>query len=408
MIVIMEYIQRGSIAFKKSSLAFFAAGFNTFAILYSTQPLIQEFSKEFHITPTIASLSLSVTTIVLAISMLLFGSFSEVWGRKPVMVISMIAASLLSVLTAFSTTFHSLLVFRIIQGLALAGLPSIAMAYLGEEIEASSLGVAMGLYISGNSIGAVSGRILTGMLTDFFNWHIALGVISGISLLASLIFWIKLPASKNFQPRPPEIKKLFTSLIHHLKDPAMIYLYGIGFLILGSNVALFNYIGYVLTAPPYSLSQTLVGWVFIVFIIGSYSSILMGKLADQYGRTSILNISLLIMLTGACLTLDNHLWIKILGLPILTFGFFGSHSVASSWVGRRALHDKAQASSLYLFFYYTGSSIGGTTGGVFWSSFGWDGVIGMIVGFLILALLLSFFLSRVTATKSIDLREVKQ
>jgi len=391
----MGYIQQGTAAFRKSNLAFFAAGFNTFAILYCAQPLLPEFTKEFHVSPAIASLSLSVTTIALAVSMLFFGTISEVWGRKPVMIGSMLAASVLSILTACSTSFDSLLAFRVIQGIALGGLPSIAMAYLSEEVEPASLGVAMGLYISGNSVGAVSGRIIAGMLTDFFNWHVAMGTISAISLVASLIFWLNLPKSQHFQPRSPEVGKLLSSLLSHLKDPGLLCLFGIGFLILGSNVALYNYIGYVLTAPPYSLSQTLVGWIFIVFLVGTFSSVWMAKMAEKHGRAKLLAVSLAITLAGACLTLDAHLWLKILGLPILTFGFFGSHSIASSWVGRRALHDKAQASSLYLFFYYAGSSIGGTVGGVFWSSFGWGGVVGMVAGFILIGLALASRLSKI-------------
>ena len=163
---------------------------------------------------------------------------------------------------------------------------------------------------------------------------------------------------------------------------------------------MYNYMGYVLTREPYSLSQTLVGWIFIVFLVGMFSSVWMAKMADKYGRQKVLMISLLLTLIGACLTLHEWLWIKILGLPILTFGFFGSHSIASGWVGRRALHDKAQASSLYLFFYYAGSSIGGTMGGVFWSSFGWSGVVGMIVVFMLIGFVLVQRLAKVVPVSS--------
>ncbi|MED3501383.1 MFS transporter [Brevibacillus agri] len=396
----MGYIKQGTTAFRKTNLAFFAAGFNTFAILYSTQPLMPEFTKEFHVSPTMASLSLSLTTISLSVSMLVFGTISEVWGRKPVMISSMLAASLLSILTACSPSYESLLLFRIIQGISLGGLPSIAMAYLGEEMEPKSLGVAMGLYISGNSLGAVCGRILSGILTDLFNWHMAMGAISLMSLVATLIFWFSLPASQNFHARAPEVRKLAASMLSHLRDPALFCLFGIGFLSLGSNVALYNYIGYVLTAAPYSLSQTLVGWIFIVFLVGMFASVWMAKLADKFGRLKMLLVSLLLTLLGACLTLDSHLAVIIAGLPVLTFGFFGSHSIASGWVGRRATHDKAQASSLYLFFYYAGSSIGGTMGGMFWSSLGWGGVVAMIAGFMAVAFVFALRLSKVLANSS--------
>ncbi|MET3289020.1 UNVERIFIED_CONTAM: YNFM family putative membrane transporter [Brevibacillus sp. OAP136] len=392
----MSYLEQGTSGFRKANLALFAGGLNTFAILYSTQPLMPEFSKEFHISPTVASLSLSVTTIALAISMLLVGSLSEAWGRKSVMTIALFAASILVVFTAFSTNFHMLLLFRILQGIVLAGLPAIAMAYLGEEVNPTSLGVAMGLYISGNSIGGMGGRIITGMLTDYFNWHVAMVGIGVVSIIASLMFWRMLPKSENFHPRKLELATMLQSLISHCKDTRLLCLYGIGFLLMGSFVTLFNYIGYQLTEPPYSLSQTLVGWIFIVYIVGTFSSTWMGRLADRYGRRKVLWIALLIIFVGACLTLVASLLVKVVGIALFTFGFFGGHSIASSWIGRIATHDKAQASSLYLFFYYVGSSVGGTFGGTFWSSYGWTGVVGMIAFFLIAALLLSICLSSIS------------
>lgn len=395
----MSYLERGTSGFRKANIALFAGGLNTFAILYSTQPLMPEFSREFQISPLVASLSMSVTTIALAISMLLVGSLSEAWGRKSVMTYALFAASILAVLTAFSSNFHVLLLFRILQGIVLAGLPAIAMAYLGEEVNPTSLGVAMGLYISGNSIGGMGGRIITGMLTDYFNWHIAMVGIGVVSILASLLFWMTLPKSENFHPRRLQMGDMIRSLISHCKDVRLLCLYGIGFLLMGSFVTLYNYIGYQLTEPPYSLSQTLVGWIFLVYIVGTFSSTWMGRLADRYGRRKVLWIALLIIFIGACLTLGSSLLLKIIGISLFTFGFFGGHSIASSWIGRLATHDKAQASSLYLFFYYVGSSVGGTFGGAFWTAYGWTGVVGMIALFLIVALLLSIRLSTISSKR---------
>lgn len=389
------YIQHGTSAFRKTNIAFFAGGFTTFAILYCTQPLLPELSREFNISPAMSSLSLSAATISMAISMLFVGSISEVRGRKPIMIFSLLGASILSLLTSMVSDFHVLLLFRMFQGIILAGLPSVAMAYLSEEIEPASLGVAMGLYISGNSVGGMSGRIIIGTLSDNFNWHIALAVIGMLSVLASFLFLYMLPASKNFRPRKMEIGKLTKSMLVHLRDPGLLCLYAIAFLLMGSFVTLYNYIGYQLIAPPYSLSQTLVGWIFIVYIVGTFSSTWMGQLSDKYGRRKVLWIVLLIMLMGVCITLSTNLILKIIGIVFFTFCFFGSHSIASSWVGLRATHDKAQASSLYLFFYYVGSSVGGTSGGIFWLHFGWSGVVSMISCFLLLAFFLSIGLSRI-------------
>lgn len=246
----------------------------------------------------------------------------------------------------------------------------------------------MGLYICGNSIGAVFGRVFSGMMSDYFGWQIAIGGIGLISLAATLIFWNTLPPSQHFKARPFVIRKLGLSLIDHLKAPRLICLFVIGFLLLGSNVALFNYIGYVLLEKPYSLSQTFISWTFLIMIIGMFSSVWTGKLIDRHGKQRLLFISLFLALIGVCLTWEANLLMKIVGLGFFTFGFFGAHAVASSWVGQLALQNKAQASSLYLFFYYTGSSVGGTLGGLFWSAYGWGGVISMNVGFLLVGFIL--------------------
>lgn len=391
----LSFIEKGTISFRNAILALFAGGFNTFAILYNIQPLMPEFSREFHISPAVASLSLSLTTIAMAVSMLFVGALSDARGRKSVMSISLFIASVLAVLTAASPNFHFLLLLRVIEGIVLAGLPAIAMTYLSEEIEPASLGVAMGIYISGNSIGGMGGRIISGMVTDFFNWRVALAVIGVLSLAATLMFWRTLPPSRNFKRRPLQISKITESLLSQCKDPYLRRLYGLGFLVMGSFVTLYNYIGYQLVAPPYSLSQSLVGWIFIVYIMGTFSSTWMGRLADRYARYRVMWLALTILLIGVIITLSSLLWLKIMGIAIFTFGFFGAHSIASSWVGRLATSHKAQASSLYLFFYYCGSSVGGTCGGLFWSRFGWTGVVGLIVCFLIVAFFLSVRLASI-------------
>ena len=385
----MSAIKHGTSDFNKVKWALFAGGFTTFAVLYSTQPLMPEFSREFGISPTVASLSLSVTTVALAIFMVIVGSLSEAKGRKSVMTISLICTSVLAMVAGLAPNFHTLLVARVLLGVALAGLPAVAMAYLGEEIEPTNLGLAMGLYISGNSIGGMGGRIITGMLTDWFDWRAALVGIGLISAASTVLFWLTLPPSRNFHPRKLEFGNLLKSMLSQFQDRGLVCLYGIGFLLMASFVTLYNYISYQLIEPPYELSQTLVGWIFIVFLVGTFSSTWMGRLADRYGRRKVLWIALLIMMLGACVTLSGNLGIKIAGIAVFTFGFFGGHSIASSWVGRRATHDKAQASALYLFFYYVGSSTGGTAGGTIWADYGWGGIVGMIVFLLLLALVLS-------------------
>lgn len=390
----MTYIQKNTREFRNSSTALFLGAFNTFAILYSTQPIFTNLADEFNLSPASASLSLSVASMTLAISLLLIGSVSEVYGRKIIMSASITLSSVLAIITAFVPNYSSLLVIRVLQGFASAGLPAIAMAYISEEFEPKNVGAAMGLYISGNTVGGMSGRLIIGTLTNIFNWRLALMCIGIIGLTNSIMFIKMLPPSKNFVPRKLEIKNLIKSLINHVKNPKLLCMYGMGFLLMGSFVSLYNYIGFELIAPPYNVNPTLVSFIFVLYLVGTFSSTFLSRMSDNYGRFNIIRISMVLMFLGAGTTLVHSLAMKVLGIGILTFGYFGCHSITSAWVGRVATHDKAQASSLYLFFYYAGSSVGGTASGLFLESFGWTGVISVILVFVTTAFMLTLLLSK--------------
>jgi YNFM family putative membrane transporter len=385
----------GTPAFRRLNLALFAAGFSTFAILYCVQPLLPEFSREFHISAAVSSLSLSLSTGLLAVAMLLAGSLSEVWGRKPVMIASLLASAVLTLLSAAAPNWPSLLLVRMAIGITLSGLPAVAMAYVTEEVEPKSIGLAMGLFIGGNAIGGMAGRIISGVLTDLGSWRLAIGLIGALGLAAALAAWRSLPASAHFQPRQADLRDLLRSLAEHLRDPGLCGLFAEAFLLMGGFVTMYNYLGYRLTEPPYSLSQTAIGAIFAAYLIGTLSSAWIGELAGRLGRQRVLWAMIAIMLAGVALTLFNSLALILCGIVAVTFGFFGAHSIASSWVGSRAIHAKAQASALYLFCYYAGSSAMGTLGGVFWTSQGWPGVAGLVAALLLAAITIAFWLIRV-------------
>lgn len=392
----MTYIQKGTKEYSQASIALFFAGFVTFSTLYTTQPLFPEFSKSFGVSAVSASLTLSFTTGILAISMLFAAPLSDVIGKKRLMVISMLLASVLGLLTAFSPGFTSLLVFRALLGIFVAGVPSIAMAYVGEQFSLDGIGKIMGLYIAGTSLGGMAGRIFTGILTDLFSWRIALAVIGVLAFILSIIFSYILPEPKRLSNKPVKMVTPLSAYIVHLKNRHLMAIIVLAFLLMGSFVTLYNYVGYLLEAPPYFLSQAVIGSIFLVYLSGTFSSVFMGKKADKYGSKRMLLISIGITIIGALLTLLPTLTAIIAGLILFTFGFFASHSIASAWVGECARTNKAQASSLYLLFYYLGSSLVGFFGGYFWEYLQWSGVILLIIILLVAGVPLVLYAGKAT------------
>jgi YNFM family putative membrane transporter len=389
-----RFILRGTREFTLANVALFAAGFTTFALIYCVQPIMPVLGRDFGVDAATASLSLSATTQCLAVSMLVASSLSEVYGRKPVMVLSLFSSSLLMIASAFAPSWGSLIALRALAGVAFSGLPATAMAYVGEEMDAGSLGLAMGLYIGGTGLGALGGRMIVGGFTDLGSWRTGLLVIGVLALASSVVFVLALPPSRHFRPGQPSPRALAAGFARHLGSPTQLVLYAEGLLLLGVFVSLYNYLGYRLMAPPYGFSQTAVGLIFAIGLVGIASSAWVGDLAGRLGRGRVFPALVALIAVGTALTLSDSVAVILLGMALLTFAFYGAHTVASAWVGISAGQAKAQAASLYLFSYYTGSSVVGWAGGVAYGRGGWDGVVALAGCILLVALALSVVLMR--------------
>ena len=136
------HLRQGTAAYRRATLALFCAGFATFAMLYCVQPLLPLLAAHFAVSAATSSLALSLTTLCLALCLLVSGALAESWGRKPVMAAALGLASLLGLASVLVDSWQLLLALRALLGLALSGLPALAMAYVGEEFEPESLPAA--------------------------------------------------------------------------------------------------------------------------------------------------------------------------------------------------------------------------------------------------------------------------
>ena len=397
-----NHIRHGTRSFRNTSLALFAAGFATFSMIYCVQPLMPAFSREYRVAATSSALSLSLTTGILAFTMLLVGNWSDRLGRKPIMVWSLFMSAFLVLATGFSPNWDVFLLARALLGISISGLPAVAMTYLNEEVHADSIGIGMGLYISGSAVGGMSGRLIAGVLANYWGWHVAIISIGVISLIAAVLFVRSLPDSQHFSPqhvswngRVQQIRMLF-------KDSGLPWLFAEGFFLMGIFVTFYNYLTYRLMASPYDFSQAQVGLIFSVYGVGIFSSPVMGHIAGRMGRRKVLWMAFALVITGVLLSFAGPEWAIMLSTILLTFGFFGGHSIVSSWVGRRAHGAKAQAASLYLFFYYLGSAVLGSSGGYFYSGWGWDGVAGLLIFLAASGLLIAWKLRALPPLTSIS------
>jgi MFS transporter, YNFM family, putative membrane transport protein len=380
--------------FWRTNFGLFLGSFATFAMLYCVQPLMPGFTRAFSISPAAASLSLSAATGVLAVAMIVAGSLSDALGRKAVMTASLVAAGAATVAASFSPNWTAFVALRALTGLALSGVPAVAMAYLVEEIDRSAIGLAMGLYIAGNTLGGLGGRLATAAFAEAGGWRRAILLVGIISLGCAAAFAFALPRERRIASKA-EKTALLPVIRQHFSDPGLRYLFALGFLLMGAFVTTYNYVGFRLEAPPFSLSPTAISFVYCIYLTGAIASPIVGELASRYGRRQVIGIALAFMPLGVLLTLPQSSWLTIVGVGVITIGFFGGHSIASSWVGLRADTGKAQASALYLFFYYGGSSLAGSVGGWVFTLGAWPGEAAFIGALTGTALLVALRLARV-------------
>jgi YNFM family putative membrane transporter len=383
--------ERTTPGYRRVVVALFAAGVATFAQLYSVQAVLPAMASGLHLAASESALGVSVATGALAVSVLGWSAVADRFGRVPAMVVSIVAATLFGLAVPLAGGLGPLLVLRALQGAALGGLPAVAMAYLAEEVHAREVALAAGAYVSGNSLGGLTGRVVSSGVADLFGWRWGVAAVAFVGVLASVVFCLVVPRSRGFVRRSVAVPgpSLLARVRGASSDRGLLVLYAQALLLMGAFVTVYNYLGFRLLDPPFSLSQAVVGLLFVVYLAGTASSSVAGRLAGR-GRLRVLVGATAVFVLGCLLTLSSSIVVVVAGLVLLTAGFFAAHAIASGWVGARARPQvRAQASALYTFAYYAGSSVVGWLGGFAFGSGGWGVVVGVVVALAVAAALLA-------------------
>jgi predicted MFS family arabinose efflux permease len=375
-------------------LALFAGGVATFSQLYAVQGLLPVIAGYFQISSSQAALAVSSATLGLALAVTPWAIISDRMGRRKVICVALVSSVALGLLSTQSANFEALVVIRFFEGVALAGVPGSALAFLVDEISPRAVAVASGTYISGTTLGGLAGRLVASFVGDPAGWRWGIAAVSIMAAIATLFFLLKAPDAQGFEPIRNQSLRAIAGKFARAFRGKMALLYAQGFLLMGGFVAVYNYLAFRLEAAPYLIPPSLAALVFLAYLSGTYTSVASGKVVAKLGRRNTLRISILVSALGLLGTLVGNLVLIILGLLIFTAGFFAAHAVASGWVPVLATGARAQASSLYNLFYYVGSSLLGWLIGIPFIHYGWGSVVLSVAGLQVLAVILASFLSK--------------
>ncbi|WP_163505577.1 MFS transporter [Fodinicola acaciae] len=348
---------------RRVSLGLFLCGLVTFGAVYTSQPLLPLLARDWRIGPGAASLAISATTAGLAVCVIPASLLAHRFGRGRTMAAAVLAGSVLTLAAAASGSFVMLVVLRTLAGVAYAGVAGVAMGYLAEQVPAGQLGAAAGLYIAGNSIGGMLGRVLTGIEADFLGWRLALAATGLLAVAGSVAAARVLPRASTQSESDCSGLGVRTALT----DWTLLRLCLVGGLAIGGFVTAYNFLGFRLAADPFDLPQSVIGLIFLAYLAGTAGSASCGRLVDRLGHRRVLLATTAVSVVATIVTLPDALPLVLVGVVTLTGGFFATNSAATAAASQHG----GLAGGLYNFAYYLGASVAGTAGGVIYGAGGW-------------------------------------
>jgi MFS transporter, YNFM family, putative membrane transport protein len=358
---------------RRLAAALWCAGLAAFAAMYAPQGLLTQISRDASVDPSQASLLVSAATLGLAVSVLPWAWLASRIGTRNALRLAAAGAAVCAVAVPWLPSFETLLAGRLLHGIALGGIPALAMALPHDTATPQRAATMAGSYIAATSLGGLGGRLLVVPVADHLGWRSALFALGCVvaALMVGLIGLVPHTSSAEQQPKG--------AVLQHLRNPAMVPLFAIGALLVGGMVAVFNYLPFRLEQSPYRLTPTLVSLIFLAYLAGTAGSRAAGWLTARTGEVRLLVAASALMTGGAVITLARPLLVVLVGVIVLTTGLFIGHAVASNMVAARALNGRARATALYNISYYVGSSAFGWLGGLAWLSGRWPLVAILVI-----------------------------
>ena len=394
-----EHIRWGAL------VALFLATAFIFANMYTTQAILPVLSQDFRVSAPTAGLTVSMLVLAVAVGSLLYGPLSDRYGRKPVMVAVSLLVTLPTLLCGLAPDFAVLVILRTMQGFLMPGLTSVAIPYVNEEFAGKGRGLAMGIYVFGQTIGGLFARSGSALLTGIFNWRIALLAFTLPTLVAALAMWRFLPETKSkhaIELNQSALKmkegagtlrksnrefvgQTLRNMLLHLHNRRLVGAFVIGFASFFGFIGIFTYLPYYLTGPHFRLPTTAVGLVYLLWLTGVFSPAA-GTFAHRIGSRRSIFLSMGLAAAGLLVSLIPILPLVVVGLGLLTLGMFSTVPAVNLYLGEQAAVAKGTAASMYLSLYYFGGSIGAVLPGFALLRAGWPGVVFLCLGMILVAL----------------------
>ena len=379
------------------TIAVATAGFCTFLTLYSPQALLPALAREFGAGVAEISAIMTASALAIALTAPFTGAIADVLGRKRVIAAAMLAVVVPMAGAAFAADVPALIAWRFVQGLLLPPIFAVTVAYIGDEWPAADVAGVAGVYIAGSSLGGFCGRFIPGLLGDLIGWRGAFLALAGLALAGAVVLALLLPREKGFI-RSDGLGASARQMLRHLRNPQLLATYAIGFGTLFNFIAVFTYVSFHLAAAPYHFSSTMLGTIFVTYLVGTVISPLTGWAIARLGRRPFILAVIAAWAGGAALMLAAPVAAIIVGLILCAACGMLCQTISTGYVAAIAKEGRSSAVGLYVTSFYVGGSLGAFLPGLAWEAGGWPACIAMVVAMCAaMALIAALAYGRVTA-----------
>ncbi|MGG3891170.1 MFS transporter [Metabacillus fastidiosus] len=367
------------------------------ANVYFAQPLLDNVSSEFGIDYSIIGIIITVTQIFYAIGLLLLVPLGDLLNQRR-LIIGQILLSVIA-LVVVGTASSSTVLF---VGMGLVGLLAVVtqtlVAFAATMAVPAERGRVVGIVTSGVVIGILLARTISGILTDLAGWRSVYLFSAVLMLLMIFALYRVLP---NIERKvktlsyPQLLKSVFILLVQErlLRIRAILAL-----LIFTAFSILWTPLVLPLSAPPLSLSHTVIGAFGLVGVIGALAAARAGRLADQgYGQRTTGVALILLLLSWLLISyMQQSLFALVIGIVLLDLAVQAVHVTNQSMIFTLRKEERSRLTAGYMIFYSIGSAVGSITSTHTYAHYGWSGVCLLGASISALALLFWIITSRAT------------
>jgi predicted MFS family arabinose efflux permease len=359
------------------------------SVLYFMQPLLSLIGKDFGVSASQMSLTVTLTQVGYALAMLLIVPLGDMFEKRRMVVISCVTSAASMILVGRSPTPIALMIASFLLGISTAT-PQLLVPMAANIAPPERRGRAVGTVLGGLFIGILGGRIVSGFLSESIGWrNVYFGMASVILVLAVVLRKVLPLVPAMLEDR--NYGRLMASVLTIAKTEWRLrYSCIFGALSFAAFSLFWTTLSFHLSAPYLQLGPKVVGMFGFIGFIGVLVAPLTGKFADQ-GKEHVgnsLGLGLLALSFGLLAVFGFSIPGLILGVLILDFAASFNH--ISNQARNYSLRPDAtsRVNTIYMTSYFIGGALGSWSGGLAWTYFGWYGVCGLgatltVIGFVI-------------------------